>query len=122
MAVYSFCFEHGTRGFDSRRLHMATRKVTKDEPIGVTMARHREEFLKKHPEIDTRFYVIEVKPPSEDDYGGYVSGSSKRVSEYFPTVEEAQQWEEAFDPDRGNHFAIQQEFLREYTERRWTTY
>lgn len=103
---------------------MATKKVNPEDFITYMndAARRRQEFLKNHPVLDQRHSVEEYTPASEDDYGSWVPDRTVIVSPYFDTIEQAEEWANAHDPAPGTRFQFRTEYLREYIERRWTTY
>src|SRR6478735_4592262 len=122
MAVYSFCLESGTRGFDSRLLHMAKLKETERESFADFLRRTRENFHKTHKLIDERWSVVEVTPSWEDNgYWGnrYYPEERKVVTPHFPSEQDCHDWIAKHNTDKGNRFEIKHEFLREHVVRQW---
>lgn len=97
---------------------MATLKQDKSEKL-IDWLALREDFEKKYREIRSEWYVTEDSPDGEDEYGGWVSGTSTRVSPYFETDEDAEVFIYDHDPEPGTHFVLRKRVLREYTEQRW---
>lgn len=81
-----------------------------------------ERIDRDHPIVDTRYYVVEIRPPYITDYA-YDTWSEKQVtvvSPYFKTKEEALDWFSEHEPDAGNTLkVITQHKRRTVTEAWW---
>lgn len=87
-----------------------------------TLREQAEEFNRVSPVLETRYYVIEHTPARRyhDGYD-YTWGreSNRKVSPFFKTFEEAQDWMDAHEADEGSELRINHQNLREYKYRRW---
>lgn len=61
--------------------------------------------------VDYRWYVAEVRPAGEDDYGHHVPEFRKVVASYFDSLEGAQAWYDEHEPDPGSKLEICRERL-----------
>lgn len=67
--------------------------------------------------VDYRWYVAEVRPAGEDDYGHYVPEFRKVVASYFDSLEGAQAWYDEHLPDPGKTLKVYRDRL--ITTERW---
>lgn len=79
-----------------------------------------QEYYRSHYRpIKKRWSVNEFTPAWEDNDGYYHGSKTQRVSDYFESIEGAQDFIEAYDPARDSQFVIHVETLCEHTEQTW---
>lgn len=79
--------------------------------------------VKALPVIDERWYVVEVTPRRCVDrhWDSWEEQKIRIASPYFDVEEKLDRWLEKYEPDTGNTFSRRHEYLREFTERRWSS-
>jgi hypothetical protein len=102
---------------------MAERIKPERKELFKELAEQRERFNQTHPVQKTQWYVGEHTDDYEDDYGSYRPGTNYgKVSPYFDSEEEMNQWMTEYKPTHGK-FYTRKRFLRlvpEHTE--WYDY
>lgn len=100
---------------------MAKLKKTDDTPDWISYGQRRIEQIKTLPLLAERWSVVEVTPSKciDHHWDDWSREEHRTVSPYFSSKDELDSWIEKYEPDEGNHFKIEHEYLREYTEQRW---
>jgi hypothetical protein len=81
-----------------------------------------DDFEERNPIIDTRYYVSEITPAYRwsDEYDDYWEhASSKVVSPFFTTEQEAEEWMGQHVPDEGKTLAVYKQYKRRTIIERW---
>ena len=94
---------------------MATKK---DSVIKQSAADYLNKFNQDYVLVRSAWFVFEYRPAETYD-GMYVPSYSREISGEFATKEEAEQWAEGWEPDKGCTFLIKERFLREYKVTKW---
>jgi len=74
------------------------------------------------PILDERWYILEIRDASTDEFSRYEPPETHKVSPYFDNEREAARWIEQHTPSHGSKLMIRKQFLREFTEKRWSSY
>lgn len=77
--------------------------------------------MKSLPILATRYSVIETHVHGVDGNGNYISPDPHRVSPYFGTEKEALDWIKEHKRT-GYNLSISTQYLREFTEQRWSSF
>jgi len=95
----------------------------KDEPVDNVhwLTKVQNDIDQRHPIIDTRFFVEEVKPAYNT--GGYydqdVPEERKRVSPFFTTKSAAVKWMNEHEADKGKTLEVMKQNKRRTITERW---
>jgi len=83
-----------------------------------------EDFNKRNPIVDQRWYVVEITPAYNT--GGYydqdIPEKREIVSSYFDNPKDADEWLTRHEPDDGKTLKIIRDNKRRFTHERWVTY
>lgn len=101
---------------------MAHSKV-KQKTHAEKLAEHAERIDREQPIIRSRWYVVEQTPSVciSDEYGDrWTDVRIRQVSGYYNSREGAVAWIEHMEPEKGNHFTIGRDNLRQISQ--WVRY
>jgi hypothetical protein len=90
-----------------------------DEVLKEIMAERKQ--MKSLPILASRFSVIATPEHITDDEGNYVPPNIHRVSPYFGKEQDALDWIENH-PYEGYNLSVRVQYLREFTEQRWSSF
>lgn len=77
--------------------------------------------IKSLPVLATRYSVIEVSESLTDDHGHYLPPDPRRVSPFFGNEADALKWMEN-NQREGFRLTVRVQYLREFTEQRWSSF
>ncbi len=72
------------------------------------------------PILEERWYVIETVEAHIDEKGELVPLDVRRISPYFDSRDKAEQWMIKHHKQYG--YSIRKQYLREFTEKRWSSF
>lgn len=92
---------------------------------------HRDEVLKEIleerqkmkslPILATRYSVIKTPAQITDKNGNYIPPDPHRVSPFFGSMDDALDWISK-NPEEGFNLSVRTQYLREFTEQRWSSF
>jgi hypothetical protein len=77
--------------------------------------------MKSLPILATRYSVIRTPAQVTDKNGNYIPPDPQRVSPYFGNMQDALDWMNKH-PEEGYNLSVRTQYLREFTEQRWSSF
>jgi len=100
----------------------------KRKPVGSwhkDLMQAHEDRMMANPIVRERWSVVDFYPSvkySNEYEDGWTDQRAETASQYFETEEEAEDWMELVDPERGAELQTRHEYLRRFTDERWVTW